>query len=85
MAIRRSNNAWLYRYITGISTDGTNSTITFDSSFTFDVDLEAVVGLYWLNVCRFATDTMTVQWITDEVAQTVFQITTLEALPAEAA
>ena len=85
VAIRRSNNAWLYRYITGISTDGTNSTITFDSSFTFDVDLEAVVGLYWLNVCRFATDTMTVQWNTDEVAQTVFQITTLEALPAEAA
>ena len=85
VAIRRSNNAWLYRYITGITTDGTNSTITFDAAFTFDVDLEAVVGLYWLNVCRFATDTMTVQWITDEVAQTVFQITTLEALPAEAA
>ena len=85
VAIQRSNSAWLYRYITGISTDGTNSTITFDSSFTFDVDLEAIAGLYWLNVCRFATDTMTVQWITDEVAQTVFQITTLEALPAEAA
>ena len=85
VAIRRSNNAWLYRYITGITTDGTNSTITFDSAFTFDVDLEDIVGLYWLNVCRFATDTMTVQWITDEVAQTVFQITTLEALPAEAA
>ena len=85
VAIRRSNNDWLYRYITGITTDGTNSTITFDAPFTFDVDLEAVVGLYWLNVCRFATDTMTVQWITNEVAQTVFQITTLEALPAEAA
>lgn len=82
VAIKHSGG-WLYRYITGITTDGTNSTITFSENFTFDVALSNVIGLYWLNVSRFASDTMTVQWITDEIAQTVFQITTLEALPAE--
>ena len=69
----------------GGSTNGSVSTLTFVEPITFDVEVGREIGLYWLNVCRFATDTMTVEWITDEVAQTVFQITTLEALPAEAA
>lgn len=83
LAFQLRNGTWLYRKISDIEVDDQTSIITFTSSFTFTVVLEDVVGLYWLNVCRFASDAMTVQWITDEVAQAVLQIKTLEALPAE--
>jgi hypothetical protein len=83
VAIKLADGSWLYRYITAMSVIGETTELTFDEPFTFDVAHGSVVGLYWLNVCRFAADTMTVQWITDEIAQTVLQIKTLESLPAE--
>ncbi|WP_191569198.1 hypothetical protein [Paracoccus yeei] len=43
-------------------------------------DIEMVC---WLNVCRFASDTLTVEWLTDQVARTVLNVMTLENLPAE--
>ncbi|UUV43216.1 minor tail protein [Rhodobacter phage RcCWillis] len=83
IAIRLPGDVWRFRKIAGITTNGTTSTITLTSTINLDVELGSEIGIYWLNVCRFATDAVTIQWITDEVAQTVFQITTLEALPAE--
>jgi hypothetical protein len=83
VAIKLFDGSWLYKEVTDLEPDDQTTIITFDDAFTLDVALGDVVGLYWLNVCRFATDAMTVQWITNEVAQTVLQIKTLEALPAE--
>ena len=84
IAFRLPGGAWRYHKINGITTNGTTSTITLESHFNLNVELGDEIGIYWLNVCRFAADSVTIQWITNEVAQTVFQITTLEALPAEA-
>lgn len=83
LAFKLRDGSWLYQSVSGIAAEDGNSTITLTENITIDVALEDVIGLYWLNVCRFATDAMTVQWITDEIAQTVLQIRTLEALPAE--
>lgn len=83
VAILLPGGVWKFLTIASITTNGITSEITTADNINFAVALGGEIGIYWLNVCRFATDTMTVQWITDEVAQTVFQITTLEALPAE--
>ena len=83
LAIRMMDDSWHYKYISRITTGGTNSTITFVEPFNIAVDSSQISGIYWLNVCRFASDGMVIQWITDEIAQTVLQVMTLEALPAE--
>lgn len=83
IAIELSDGTWLYKYVTEMEASGENTVITFDEPFALGVEQRDVRGLYWLNVCRFAADTMSVQWITNEIAQTVLQIKALEALPAE--
>lgn len=83
IAIRLPNDEWRFIGIASIHADGANSVVTSDVQLNFSVEIGAEIGLYWLNVCRFASDTMTVQWVTDGIGQTVLQIATLEALPAE--
>lgn len=42
-----------------------------------------VVSAGWLYRCRFANDALTIQYLTSEVANTVVNVHTLEALPSE--
>lgn len=42
-----------------------------------------IAMICWLNVSRFASDTMTIEWYTDRVAKVVTNITSLENLPVE--
>lgn len=51
--------------------------------FEGDIDEREIVMVSWANVSRFASDTLTVQWMTDDAARVALQISTLEALPAE--
>lgn len=62
---------------------GSFSRITFDSPINEDIYRRDISMVCWLNVCRFATDTLSIRWSTDDVAQSVAQIMTLEALPPE--
>lgn len=73
-----------YRRIVSIdpATSGGNrlSTITLASALSRAIDPKAdMVG--WLYLCRFATDQLTIEWVTRTVAQTQIQYTTVEVEP----
>lgn len=59
------------------------SLITFDEVVDQDIYRRDIAMICWLNVCRFASDSLSIQWSTDDIGQAVLQIMTLEALPAE--
>ncbi len=83
IGIMKSDGSWINCSVSGLSTDGITTTISLEAPILSSIDIPSIIGVYWLNVCRFAVDSMTVQWITDNVCQTVLQIKTLEVLIAE--
>jgi len=62
---------------------GFYSVLTFDSPIEEDVYRKDISMICWLNVCRFASDLLSIQWATDDVATIAAQIMTLESLPPE--
>lgn len=64
--------------------NGEFSRLTFDASIPQNISQDEIAMIYWLNVCRFASDTLSISWLTDDVAQIVAQVMTLESLTAEA-
>ena len=56
---------------------------TVSQAFGQTVPMVDIEMICWLNVCRFASDALTVEWLTDQVARTVLNVMTLENLPAE--
>lgn len=82
-AIRLVNGSMRYFNVSAIETDGTNTILTTPNPLNFNVPVDEHLGFYWLNVCRFAADTMTVHWMNDQIGQTVLNITTLEALAVD--
>ena len=60
------------------------SQLTFSAPIAEDIFQRDIAMICWFNVCRFASDTLSINWMTDDVAQVVAQIMTLESLAAEA-
>lgn len=63
---------------------GAFSRLQFDTAIGFDMAQRDIAMICWLNVCRFASDSLTVRWMTDDVGQAVVQIMSLESLTPEA-
>lgn len=59
------------------------STLRFITPLNVNAFRLEILGVYWLHLCRFATDEMTVNWITDDVGQATAQIMALEYNPVE--
>jgi hypothetical protein len=53
------------------------------SVFAQDINIGNVKMICWLPVCRFASDGMTTEWITNTVAQSQLNVVTLEDLTPE--
>jgi hypothetical protein len=118
IAIRLSDDTWIYRQISFISVSGSNpgafsndyskdfysgeSVIGVSSPFTRTAHLaeeESVVSLvnpltmsagrleiaaiYWLQLCRFASDQLTIKWHTDSTGSIATGVVALEYLPVE--
>lgn len=64
-------------------TDATGSDTVFlvDSIWPFQIKPEDVLMICWLPRWRSATDTLTIEWITDNVAQTKLSLKTIEDIP----
>jgi len=73
----------LYRLVDGITLSGDDSVIEIDSAWPYDIDPARVVRISWLLACRFASDEMTIEHITDGVSRVQLAIQSLENLPAE--
>ena len=58
-----------------------NSVCTFDASL--GISLNSIVKISWLYVARFAEDVLTVEWISDSVANISMSFVVLRNLPVE--
>lgn len=62
---------------------GRDSLISLTAPLDADLDADLVAASGWLLLRRFASDSLTVEWLTDRVANLQLNLTTLEALPGE--
>lgn len=69
--------------LTGITQSGGDSILHLESGHPFDIEVAEVRQMSWMLLSRFASDALTVEWVTDGVAQAVISITSLEYQPAE--
>lgn len=60
---------------------GDDSVLEMEDAWAFQIDPENVLMICWLPVWRHATDTLTIEWLSDSVAQTKLALKTLENLP----
>lgn len=60
-----------------------DTVLTLDAAMPAGFTLATISRISWMFVCRFASDTLTVQWITDGVAQILLNLVTLEDRPVE--
>lgn len=63
---------------------GVDSIIEVQDPWPTDINLTDVLMICWMPVWRFATDSLTLEWISDSVAQTKLSLKTLEALAVDA-
>jgi len=73
----------LYRLVDGITLSGGDTVIEIDTAWPHDIDPARVVRISWLLACRFASDEITIEHITDGVSRVQLAIQSLENLPAE--
>lgn len=55
--------------------------ITTTAPAPVDIDPDTISAISWMPVCRFASDTMTIGWVTDLVAEIAVNLQALEDLP----
>lgn len=83
LCVTLRNGTQIYRAISGITIDGPDSVVTLTANWAAAVALSAISRISWMPVWRFGSDAMTLEWITDEVAQFDMSLQMLEDLPAE--
>ena len=69
--------------VSTINLNGPDSDIVIESTLGQPVSVNTIDRISWLRVCRHATDTFTLDWVTDSVAETQMTVKTLESLAAE--
>jgi hypothetical protein len=62
---------------------GLDSVITVDTPFPVEVSTDTVTVCGWMPVWRLVSDNLTIEWLTDEVAQVRLTMMTLEDLTPE--
>lgn len=63
--------------------DGTDTVITVSEAWGATISQDTIVMCGWLPVWRLVSDGLTMEWITNSVAQTQMTMITLEDLPVE--
>ena len=57
--------------------------IDVSPNITATIPRDQIAMICWVNICRFASDSLTVEWLTDRVARISTNISTLEFLAPE--
>ena len=71
--------ATFVREITSMALDGADNTqLTVNAIWSTDIAAEDIQSISWIVKCRFETDTLALEWLTDGVAETTMKIRTLE-------
>lgn len=84
VAVHLRDGSIFYRTVESIFTtddaDGQDSVVQVGENFPVDISPANVLLVSWMFVCRMATDTLTMEWVTNSVAQCQFTVRTLEDL-----
>lgn len=83
LVVIRTNGTMLFRTITSMATNSGDSVLTLGANWPEDIPLTDIVSVCWLPVWRLMSDTLSVEWLTDEKGQTVLTMKMLEDLPGE--
>jgi hypothetical protein len=83
VAVRKTDGSWLVNTVSSIAPSSGNSVITVGSGWSETVALGAIDMVCWLPVWRFATDSLTMVWVRETVAQTRLSLQMIEALTVE--
>lgn len=67
------------RIVTSITLVEGDSVITLTEPWGYDIPVSAIVSVSWMPLCRFASDSLTIEWVTDELARATVPIRTLSA------
>lgn len=81
--VQLRDGTYLARKISSVTLSGSDSVFHMTANWGADVDLTSIAFVSYLPLCRFGTDELTIEWLTDSVAQFNLAIHTLESLPAE--
>lgn len=73
----------LLRQVSNIIAAGSESAVLLTEAFPQAIPMASVDRICWLLVCRFATDSLTTEWITDRVSRHSLSIQSLPALTPE--
>lgn len=83
----KSDGTYMIRRVSSWSTvtdgDGSDSLLTLSEPWPADIPLSDIIMVSFLTCNRFASDILTVDWLTDSVASIQFNIQTIEDLSAE--
>lgn len=83
ICIRLDDGTQVHRKVTSIDAVDGNSVVTVDVPWDLDIPTSRILMVSWMPRWRFASDQMTVEWITDEVAQTVLNMRSLETVEGD--
>jgi len=83
VCIRTVDGRRIYRSIRSMYVSGGNTGIQFSQAFLSDISTDEIIDIAWMPVRRFASDELTIEWVTDSIAQTSPAIMTLEDLTPE--
>jgi hypothetical protein len=82
--IMKKDGTLLPRVVESIGTiddlEGVDSTLVVTTAFDFALSEDTVRMICWLPVCRFASDSLTMEWLSSTVAQCQMSLKTLEDL-----
>lgn len=76
--VRLKNGTVLNRKITTLAANAGDSLFTLDGTWGIAIAPADVRSISWLPVWRLASDSFTIEWLTDSVAQAQLTMTTLE-------
>lgn len=87
IAVKMLDGRILFRSVTNLLpiSDGLgdDTVVEVDAEWFDDIDPDDVAMVSWMPVFRFASDDLSVEWVTDTVAQTQISMQSLENLTAE--
>ena len=81
--IRRRDGALIPAQIISMSTQDGDTRVFFDEDLPAGTTPEQIKSICWLMVCRFAQDDLTVNWVTDTVANLSLSFVALVNQPVE--
>lgn len=81
VAVRMANGDVIYNKLLSVTALLQQSVLTFESPWPVALNENSVMMISWLPVWRMGSDSLTIEWVTDQVAQYKITVQTLEDLP----